>query len=83
MLPYCNGRSLKCKGEKSVHLSVLQHGQIDNGPREPQPEQALAHGGHTLVEHAKNAEALLGLSNSHRRRVLFLLRATKEVHVSL
>ena len=62
--------------EMRAHLPILQHSKVDDGPGEPQLEQALAHGRDTLVEHAKYAEALLGLSNSHCRWVLLLLHAT-------
>ncbi len=58
------------------HLTVVEHGQVDDGAREPQLEQALAHGRHTLVEHAKQAEALLRLADSHSGGVLLLLQTT-------
>ena len=46
-------------------LAVLDGGEVDDGAAEPEPEQALAHGGDALVEDAKHAEALLGLPYAH------------------
>jgi len=47
--------------------------QVDDRAQEPQPELALSHGGDALVHEAENAEALLALTDAHRRGVPLLL----------
>ena len=56
-------------------LPVVEGVQVDDGAREPQAQQAPAHAGDALVEHAKHAEALLVAADAHGLAwVLLLLR---------
>lgn len=56
-------------------LAVVQRIHVDDRAREPQAQQASAHGCDAFVEHAKDAEALFLAANTHglARVLLFLM----------
>lgn len=47
--------------------------EVQQGPQEPESEEAATGGSDTSVEHAEYAESLLGAADAHERGVPFLL----------